>query len=112
VGLRWKQRQTLQGICTGVKLAACTGGPMSIKLVFQDVDGTTLYNKDILYEGLAPLPVQNEVVHLPGGEKITVVGRQITYVESQRGETDVQVIFVCEREKKKQLTSGVTRKGR
>jgi hypothetical protein len=85
---------------------------MSIKLVFQDDDGITLYNKDILYDGLAPLPVQNERVRLPDGQQITVVGRQIVYVESQRGETDVQVIFVCEREKKKQITSGVTRKGR
>jgi hypothetical protein len=74
---------------------------MSVKLVFQDYEGTTLHNEDIIYDGLAPLPVQNELVHLPGGEKVTVVGRQIAYVESKRGETDVQVIFVCEREKKK-----------
>jgi hypothetical protein len=85
---------------------------MSIKLVFQDDDGTTLYNKDILYDGLAPLPVQNELVHLPDGQRTTVVGRQIAYVESKRGETDVHVIFVCEREKKKQTGSMRPLKGR
>ncbi len=78
---------------------------MSIKLVFQDVDGTTLYNKDIPYDGLAPLPVQNERVRLPDGQQITVVGRQIAYVASKGEATDVHVIFVCEREKKKQTGS-------
>jgi hypothetical protein len=77
---------------------------MSSKLVFQDLDGTTLYNKDILYDGLAPLPMQNERVRLPDGQQITVVGRQIVYVESQREETDVHVIFVCEREKEHKLS--------
>lgn len=74
---------------------------MSVKLVFQDDRGNTLYDKDIIYDGLAPLPVQNERVCLPDGQQITVVGRQIAYLESKRGETDVHVIFVCEREKKK-----------
>jgi len=74
---------------------------MSVKLVFQDDRGNTLYNKDIIYDGLAPLPGQNERVRLPNGQQITVVGRQIAYLALKRGETDVQVIFVCEREKKK-----------
>ena len=70
---------------------------MSVKLVFQDDKGSTLHNEDILYDGLAPLPVPNELVHLPGGEKITVVSRQMAYVNSQPGITDVQIIFVCRR---------------
>jgi hypothetical protein len=74
---------------------------MSVKLVFQDDEGTTLHNEDIIYDGLAPLPAQNELVHLPGGEKVTVVGRQIAYGGSKHGETEVQVIFICEREKRK-----------
>ena len=53
---------------------------MSVRLMFQDDKGTTLYNKDIIYDGLAPLPVQNELVHLPDGQQITVVGRQIAYL--------------------------------
>jgi hypothetical protein len=70
---------------------------MSVKLVFQDDKGTTLHNEDILYDGLAPLPVPNEFVHLPGGERITVVSRQMAYISSHPGTTDVQIIFVCRR---------------
>ena len=84
---------------------------MSVRLVFQDDSGNTLYNKDIFYDGLAPLPVQNERVRLPDGQQVTVVGRQIAYLESKRGETEVQVIFVCEREKKKQTSDLRPRKG-
>ena len=74
---------------------------MSAKLVFQDDRGNALYNKDILYDGLAPLPVQNECVRLPDGQQVTVVGRQIAYVAAKGGDPEVHVIFVCEREKKK-----------
>jgi hypothetical protein len=68
---------------------------MSVKLVFQDEKGIPLHDEDILYDGLAPLPVPNELVHLPGGERITVVSRQMAYVNSHPGITDVQIIFVC-----------------
>jgi hypothetical protein len=74
---------------------------MSVKLVFQDNDGNTLYKKDLLYDGLAPLPGQNERVRLPDGQLVTVVGRQIAYGEPKGGETEVHVIFVCEGGKKK-----------
>jgi hypothetical protein len=73
---------------------------MSVKLVFQDDKETRLHNEDILYDGLAPLPVQNEIVLLPDGQRITVISRQIAYVNSQPGTTDVQIIFVCQKEMK------------
>jgi hypothetical protein len=44
--------------------AACTGSTMSVKLVFQDDSGTTLYIEDILFDGIAPQPGQNERVRL------------------------------------------------
>ena len=84
---------------------------MSVKLVFQDDEGNTLYNKDILYDGLTPLPVQHEGVRLPEGQQITVVGRQLAYGAAKGGATEVHVIFVCEREKKKPTGGLRARKG-
>lgn len=68
---------------------------MSVKLVFQDGKGNTLYDKDIFYEGLVPLPVSNDVVILPNGKRITIISHETAYSEPQGGATDVQVIFVC-----------------
>jgi hypothetical protein len=82
---------------------------MGVKLVFQDDRGNPLYKYGIPYDGLAPLPVQNEGVCLPDGQQLTVVGRQLAYVESGGGQPEVHVIFTCEREKR---PAGGTKKGR
>jgi hypothetical protein len=55
---------------------------MSVKLVFQDDKGTTLHDEDIFYDGLAPLPRQNELVLLSDGQRITVISRQIAYINA------------------------------
>jgi len=50
--------------------AACIGGTMSIKLVFQDGKGHTLHEKDFTPEGGAVvLPGQGDLVVIPGGRK-------------------------------------------
>jgi hypothetical protein len=78
---------------------------MSVKLVFQDDKGTTLHEKELPLEGTPLIPVQGDLVLIPGGEQITVVSRQFVYPDSEHGQIDVQVIFVSKREKKH--TSGL-----
>jgi hypothetical protein len=73
---------------------------MSVKLVFQDGKGNALHDKDIIYEGSAPLPEKGEDIQLPGGLQATVKSRQFVYADAKRETTDVQIIFVCKRDKK------------
>jgi hypothetical protein len=74
---------------------------MSIKLVFQDGKGHTLHEKDFTHEGSATvIPGQGHPVQIPGGEQLKVMSRRFVYPDSEHGQTDVQVIFVCKTEKK------------
>jgi hypothetical protein len=73
---------------------------MSVKLVFQDGKGNALHDKDIIYDGSAPLPEKGEDIQLPGGLQATVKSRQFVYSDSKRETTDVQIVFVCKRDKK------------
>lgn len=74
---------------------------MSIKLVFQDGKGNTLHEKDFTHEGGAVvIPGQGDLVQTPGGEQIKVKSRRFVYPDSEHGQIDVQVIFVCKRKEK------------
>lgn len=73
---------------------------MSVKLVFHDNKGTTLYEKDILYDGLAHLPKPGDGISLPGGEHVEVKSRQFAYVDSENWQIAVQIRFACEKVEK------------
>jgi hypothetical protein len=74
---------------------------MSIRLVFQDGKGNTLHEKDFIHEGgAAVIPGQGDLVQIPGGEQLKVKSRQFVYPDSEHGQIEVQVIFVCKRKEK------------
>ena len=73
---------------------------MSIKLTFQDKKENTLYEKDLPDKRASVLPIQGDLVQLPGGGRAKVENRNFIYPDSEHGQTDLQIIFVCEGEKK------------
>ena len=68
---------------------------MSVRLVFQDKKGNTLYEKELPLEGTPLIPGQGDLILIPGGEQVKVKSRRFVYPDSEHGQTDVQVIFVC-----------------
>jgi hypothetical protein len=70
---------------------------MSVNLIFPDDKSNTRPEKDFPHEGgAAALPGQGDLVRIPGGEQLRVKSRQFIYPDSEQGQRDVQVIFVCE----------------
>ena len=70
---------------------------MSVRLVFQDKKGNTLHEKELPLEGTPLIPGLGDFVQIPGGKQITVKSRQFVYPDSEPGQTDVRVIFVCKK---------------
>jgi hypothetical protein len=67
---------------------------MTIKLEFRSTRGDLLHKKDFVFDGLVPLPENEERISLPSGLRATVKGRQFVYADAQTG--DVKIIFECE----------------
>jgi hypothetical protein len=68
---------------------------MSVRLVFQDDQGSTLHEKELSLEGTPLIPSQGDLVLIPGGAQVAVESRQFVYPDSAPGQTEVQVILVC-----------------
>jgi hypothetical protein len=68
---------------------------MSVKLKFLGRDRAQLCTADITHSWLAPLPMPHEIITLPNGTRVKVVGREMIYT-TYGVQTDVTLVFDCE----------------